>query len=150
MKRGVASLAVLAVVVAMLAGCASRSVASFSRSDAQADAARWSNDAVGALAGHAATTTKFSGFERCRSDSGYLPTSSQWRIITDVTVAASGQPAAISAIAMRLQSSGWRASTSAGITTLRGPSDSKRKGQILLQTAGSSTLSISIVSPCYS
>lgn len=148
MRRAMAVVAA-AVLVVCLAGCSSATVTGFTRSDAQADAAKWTSQAIGAIASAPANTTRFNGYERCRSDTGFFTSSSQWHTITNVTVPLAKQLVATNAIAAAFEAEGWKRSGTSALTTLRGPAHANRTGVILIQTDGDHALSISVVSPCY-
>jgi hypothetical protein len=139
---------VAVVVITVLAGCSAVS-ASFNRPEAQADVSQWTGQAVRAVESASAPRTTVSGFEICRTDSGFFTTSNQWRTGTDVAVAQSRQAAATEAIVNAFAGNGWKVSVSRGLTTLSGPGSAKRKGLVQIQTAGPTGLAIQVISPCY-
>ncbi len=145
--------AVGALAVLVLTGCASGSAASFTRASAQADTATWTKQAlkaVGATLDVAITpTTKASGFEACRSDKGFFTTTDQWRLISDFAVPKARQAAATTAIAEAFVAADWKQKTKAGLTTLSGPGGVAHRGLIEVQTDGPTNLNIEVVSPCY-
>jgi hypothetical protein len=142
--------AAAAVLLSCLTGCQATGPGSFARPAAQADVAAWTLDAIRAVGSPApAATTKLSGFETCRTDTGYFATSTQWRTITDVAVPLARQAAATSAIETAFTAKGWHTARSSGLVTMAGPSGERRKGLIKIQTAGSSELEVAVMSPCY-
>ena len=148
-RRSKLALALVGVVaVGCLAGCQATTPGSVTRAVAQADAAKWTKQAVNATASRAATT-KTNGFEACRSDSGYFTTSYEWRTITDIAVSSSHQAAATAAIAAAFARSGWKVSRPGGLVTLQGGGTGRRTGLITVQTAGPTGLAITVKSGCY-
>ncbi|HEX4057486.1 MAG TPA: hypothetical protein VHX87_04105 [Galbitalea sp.] len=148
--RVISAFAVSLVLVGSLAGCQATGPGSFTRSEAQTDVAKWTTLAVRAVGSPATTSqTKLNAFEACRSDHGFFTTTLQWRTITNIDVPASRQVAVTRVIEKAFEQAGWRASTPQGFVTLTGPDNEKRRGAILIQTAGATQLAISVVSPCY-
>lgn len=142
--------AAAAVLLVGLTGCQAIAPGSFARPAAQADVTAWTRDAIKAVGSPApSATTKLSGFETCRTDTGYFATSTQWRTITDVAVAQARQAAATSAIETAFRAKGWKTTRSSAFVTIAGPSGERRKGLIKIQTAGSSLLEVAVMSPCY-
>lgn len=146
-------LAVSALAVLVLAGCASGSAASFTRERAQADTTAWTAQALTAVrdevGARVVATTTGRGFETCRTDTGIIPTTEQWRLISDFAVPAARQSGAEAAIAAAFVAAHWKHTTRAGITTLSGPRGAPHKGLIELQTDGPARLNVEVVSPCY-
>ena len=132
----------------LLTACQATAPGSFTGAVAQADAAKWTKQAVRAAASPAATT-KLNGFEACRSDTGFFTTTSEWRRITDIAVSLSQQDAAIDAIAAAFTKSGWTETRPRGLVTLQGGGSGKRRGLITVQTAGPTALAITVKSGCY-
>ncbi|HEX4444684.1 MAG TPA: hypothetical protein VHZ81_14030 [Galbitalea sp.] len=150
-RRSSLALAVVgALALGSLAGCQATTPGSFTRALAQADTAKWTKQAVNAAASSAPTaTTKLSGFEACRSDTGFFTTSDEWRTITDIAVSSAQQEAATAAIAGAFTKSGWTETRPRGLVTLKGGATGKRKGLITVQTAGPTALAITVESGCY-
>ena len=149
LRRSVLLGAAALAVIACLAGCASASASSFSRAKARADVAQWTGEAEHALRSASAPRTTVSGFLSCRSDTGILPTTFQWRTGTDVAVTQPRQAEATAAIVSAFEKDGWKVSAGRGFTTLTGPGGAKRKGLVQIQTAGPDGLAIQVISPCY-
>jgi hypothetical protein len=151
MARRVLVATAIAVVVALLvAGCQATGPGAFTRSDAQADVARWTAQAEDAISDPAPTAQPtLNAFDVCRSDQGYFATTYQWRTVTTIDVPAARQAGAIRAIETAFTGHQWRATVSRGIVALTGPRSAKRRGFITLQTDGASQLSIAVISPCY-
>ena len=145
--------AVGALAVLVLTGCASGSVASFTRALAQADTTAWTEEALKAVGSRldasVTATTKASGFEACRSDTGFFTTTDQWRMISDLAVPEARQGAATAAISKAFVAANWKRTRKAGLTTLSGPGGAAHKGLIELQTDGPTKLNVEVVSPCY-
>jgi hypothetical protein len=149
-RRVVAAVALALVIAISLAGCQAVTKGSMTRTLAQSDVAAWTRQAVAATSEPPPSTiTKLNAFDACRSDTAYFSTSFQWRTITNIDVPLARQAAATRAIASAFELRHWRAVSSAGLLTITGPTTSKLRGLITVQTAGSSQLAISVVSPCY-
>lgn len=142
-----------ALAALVLTGCASGSAGSFTREQAQADAVGWSRQALAAVRDDVGTkvvaTTKASGFETCRTDTGFFTTTDQWRLISDFAVPEARQVAATAAIAGAFETAHWKQASKAGLTTLSGPSGAAHEGLIVLQTDGPTNLNVEVISPCY-
>jgi hypothetical protein len=147
-KRAVAVGAIAVLALLLLAGCQSVPPGTFVRAQAQADVAGWTHDARDAAGSPVARTTA-DGYETCRTDTAYFSTSFQWRTITNLSVSASRQAAATSAISAAFVKNGWVETKSSGLVTLAGPHDASRRGILRIETAGSSQLAVSAISPCY-
>jgi hypothetical protein len=138
---------ILLIAAGALTGC--QAAGSFTRANAQADAATWTKSVVAASGSPAsAATTKFNGFEACRTDRGFFTTTSQWRTVTDIAMPLSHQPASTTAIARSFVASGWKESRPRGLVTLKG-GGGQRRGLITVQTAGPTGLAITVESGCY-
>jgi hypothetical protein len=139
----------VALALAGLSGCQAEGSGGFTRAGAQTDVDRWTRQAEAAL-GSPTASIRASGFETCRTDHSYFTTSFEWRTITNLSVPAAQQSAAISTVSAVFAANGWVRSTPGGLVTLTGPTTQRRRGLIRLETGGASTLVIAVLSACYS
>jgi predicted small lipoprotein YifL len=138
-----------ALAIISLAGCQAIGPGSFTRADARADVATWTQDAEATL-GSPTTRVRFDGFEVCRTDHGYFTTTSQWRTATTLSMPRARQSAAMSTVSESFVTRGWNSSKSNGAVTLTGPKGAHHTGQIRIEPYGSTSLLVSVVSPCHS
>jgi len=147
-KRVVGGVILSALALGGLSGCQAVAPGGFTRATAQADVAGWTHDAQKAL-GSPAASIRANDFETCRTDHSYFSTSFEWRTITNLSVPAARQAAAIRTLASAFVASGWVRSNPDGLVTLTGPTDARRRGLIRVEYGGASTLVLSVLSPCY-
>jgi hypothetical protein len=147
--RSYSAIVLAALALVSLSGCQAVTSGGFTRVSAQADVDGWTHEAEIALKSPTAGV-RASGYETCRTDRGFFTTSWEWRTITNLSVPAARQSAAISTLTAAFTATGWTRSNPAGLVTLTGPTGERRRGLIRLENGGASTLIISVISPCYS
>jgi hypothetical protein len=147
-KRLVVAVVIAALTIVSLAGCQATTPGSFTRSDARANVATWTGDAESVL-GSPKATIGFDGYEACRTDHAYFPTTSEWRTATSLSMPRARQSAAISTVLASFTGHGWTGSKTAGAVTLVGPKGARHQGRIRVEPDGPASLVITVISPCY-
>jgi hypothetical protein len=147
-RRAFTSLAAATLVIATLAGCAASSSTGFDSAAAKAQATKWIASVSVAARGTKASPG-VAALLPCELDTGFIRTSSDWRILGKITVPNGTTKAAIGSISARFTRAGWKAKLLDNVLALTSSRTALHPGIIRINAAGPASLAVDSTSGCF-